>query len=103
MTVRCKFKVTGIKRTIGSQKRRDSDGKPVLTDKGYDIYEPCEMATIEMSPVYANGDPNHENSKFWDASPGGKFELNCVNMAAVAQLELDREYYLDITPAPKAG
>jgi hypothetical protein len=99
MSVRCKFKVTAIKRTIGSQKKRDAEGNLVRTEKGYDVYEPCEMATIEMSPVYANNDPGHENSKFWDASPGGKFELNCVNKAAVEQLELDKEYYIDITPA----
>jgi hypothetical protein len=58
------------------------------------------MATIEMHPVYGNGDPSHENTKLWNASPGGKLELNCVNVATVEQFELDREYYIDFTPAP---
>jgi hypothetical protein len=52
-----------------------------------------------MSPVYANGDPDHENSKFWNASPGGSFELNIVNAAAVEMFEPGKEYYLDFTPA----
>ncbi len=99
MSVRCKFKVTGIKRTMGSRPKLDASGARVKTEKGYDIYVPGEMWTIEMCPVSANNDPAHENSKFWDASPGGKFELNCVNRAAVDQLELDQEYYFDITPA----
>lgn len=95
MAVRAKFKVNAIRFSMGSRKsgRKDENGR--------DVYEPCKMATIEMSPVYANGDPNHENSKFWDASPGGKLELNCVNAAAVEQLELDREFYVDFTPAPE--
>lgn len=99
MSVRCKFTVTGIKRTMGSRKKRDATGAYVKTDKGYDVYEAAEAWTIEMSPVYGHGDPSHENSKFWDATPNGKFEMTCVNKAAVDQLELGHEYYLDITPA----
>jgi hypothetical protein len=92
--VRCKFKVNKISRTMGSRRTGNK------TAAGHDEYAPCVMHTIEASPVYGNGDPNHENTKFWDASPGGKFELNCVNEAAVAELELGEEYYLDIRKAP---
>jgi hypothetical protein len=60
---------------------------------------PVPGRTIKMSPVYANGDPDHENSKFWNASPGGSFELNIVNAAAVEMFEPGKEYYLDFTPA----
>ncbi len=52
-----------------------------------------------MSPVYGNGDPNHENTKFWQASPGGRLELSVVNAAAVERFEVGKEYYLDFTPA----
>lgn len=84
--VRCKFKVNSITRSEGT--RPNAEGK----------YEKCIMSTISASPTYST-DPNSENKKFWDASPGGKFELNCVNEAAVAQLEIGKEYYIDISPA----
>ena len=100
--VRCKFTVGGIKFTMGSKGQVDAEGKPVMDESGrYQKQVPCRMASIEMYPVYST-DPNSENKKFWDASPGGAFTLNCVNEAAVAQLELGKAYYLDISPAPDA-
>jgi hypothetical protein len=57
------------------------------------------MRTVRMSPVYANNDPNHENSKFWDASPSGGLTLGTINPAAWEQFELGKEYYLDFTKA----
>lgn len=98
--VRAKFKVDSIERTMGSKPKFDADGKPVMQPGStYQVYEPCEMHTIKMSPVYGNGDPNHENTKFWASSPGGQLSLNCVNAAAVAEFELGKEYYLDFTKA----
>lgn len=99
MSVRAKFYVTKIERTVGSRVKRNSDGTAVKDSRGDAIYEAGEIHTVHMQPVYGNGDPAHENSKFWAASPGGKLELNCVNPAAVAELELGKEYYLDFTPA----
>jgi hypothetical protein len=92
MVIRCKFKVDSIER------RKETVAKFV---DGKKVYEPGETWTVRMSPVYANDDPNHENSKFWAASPSGSFEVRTVNKAAVESLELSGEYYLDITPAPK--
>lgn len=92
MTVRAKFLVTKIESTIGRRKSGQKD------ERGYDKYEPAEMKTLVLNPVYGNGDPNHENSKFWDATPGGELRLNVVNPAAVAQFELGKEYYIDFTP-----
>lgn len=98
--MRCKFKVDSIERTLGSAPMRDSEGRPVKDEKtGYPKYEPCEMWTVKMSPVYGNADPDHENSKFWAASPSGAFALNTVNKHAVDALELGKEYYLDLRPA----
>jgi hypothetical protein len=57
------------------------------------------MRTVHMSPVYGNGDPNHENTKFWEASPSGGLTLGTINPAAWQQFELGMEYYLDFTPA----
>lgn len=33
------------------------------------------MRTVHMQPVYGNGDPNHENTKFWEASPSRQSDL----------------------------
>jgi len=54
-----------------------------------------------MSPVYSS-DPGTENKKFWDATPSGQLTFNTVNLGAVESLELGAEYYIDISPAPKA-
>lgn len=97
--VRAKFKVISLRFTPGQKVILGADGKPEKDARGYDKYAPAKQVTIEMCPVYGNGDPNHENTKFWQASPSGKLEMNCVNEAASVQFELDKEYYLDFTPA----
>ncbi len=95
MSVRAKFTVTSIERTphtAGYEKTpdgKDDYAKPIKT----------ELHTIKMAPVYANNDPNHENSKFWKASPSGELRLGTVNPEAVAQFELGKEYYVDFSPA----
>jgi hypothetical protein len=94
MTVRAKFIVNSITSSMGSRKSGEKDPKT-----GYETYVAAEMWTIKMNPVYGNSDPNHENTKFWDASPGGSFELNCVNAEAVRQFDIGKEYYFDISPA----
>lgn len=92
MSVRAKFKVQSVKRTMGQMPGPKDGG-------GNYQWVPTEMWTIEMSPVYGNGDPNHENTKFWQASPSGSLTLGTVNKAAVEQFELEREFYIDFTPA----
>jgi hypothetical protein len=93
MSVRCKFKVDSINRIQSSKWVADPDGK-----NGKSI--PVEMRSVKMSPVFANNDPAHENSKFWSATPSGVLEFNTVNLEAVEGLELGAEYYIDITAAP---
>lgn len=93
--VRAKFKVNSLKYSDGQRVKLGPDGKPVKDARGYDVYEPAPQVTIEMFPVYGNGDPNHENTKFWQASPSGKLELNCVNAAASDYFKVGQEYYLD--------
>jgi len=78
MSVRCKFKVQAIEKT--------PDGK---------------QANINMYPVCSQ-DPNSENGQYWQYTPGGQFQINCVNEAAFSQFEVGNEYYIDITPAPVA-
>jgi hypothetical protein len=60
---------------------------------------PTPARTIIMSPVYGGGDPNHDNTKFWRASPGGRLELQVVNAPAAEGFVVGKEYYLDFTPA----
>lgn len=91
MSVRAKFKVDSIE-TINQPKSTKQDDGSYKT-------EPGTVTTLKLSPVYANGDPNHENSKFWAASPGGSLALNCVNSAAIAEFAVGKEYYLDFTAA----
>jgi len=93
MAVRAKFKVDSILRTTGS--------RPVQGPEGKTIYEACDFWTVNMSPVYGKGDPEHENTKFWQATPTGQISLGTVNPAAVAGFDLRREYYVDFTEAPE--
>jgi len=92
MSVRAKFRVTKIERTLSSMR----DG---TDEKGRDRYVSVEMQTIVMTPVYANSDPDHENTKFWNATPNGELRLGTINREAAEQFELDGEYYIDFTPA----
>lgn len=89
MTVRAKFIVTKLEQTLGSAKDPENPGK----------YKTVPMVTVHANPVYGNQDPNHENTKFWQASPSGSLMLGTINPEAAAQFELGREYYVDFTPA----
>lgn len=97
--VRAKFKVAKIECTESSRYVKDAAGNQVMNEQGRPQVEPCEMRTIHMSPVYGNGDPNHENTKFWEASPNGELRLGTINMKAAEQFTLGQEFYLDFTPA----
>lgn len=93
MKVRAKFKVTRIEATV--QPRR----KDPTSNWSSENTENVEMRTIVMSPVYGNGDPNHENTKFWNASPAGEIKLGTINPEAWKAFELDKEVYVDFTQA----
>ncbi len=91
--VRAKFKVDSIRR---EHQMRPTDEKG---ERGYPVYRNVEVRTVVMSPVYGNGDPNHENTKFWDATPSGKLELGCANLKAAEMFDIGQEYYVDFTKA----
>lgn len=95
--VRAKFKVTRIGLSMNTVQRRDAEGKPV-TENGRNVYDPVECRTIVLHPVYSD-DPASENKTFWDASPSGEIQLGTVNPKAWERFELDKEYYVDFTPA----
>lgn len=90
--VRAKFKCISIARSLGSKPDPANPGKWI----------PNEVRTVKLVPVYGGGDPNHENSKFWNATPTGSIEIGCANLEASAAFELDQEYYVDFSLAPGA-
>jgi len=55
---------------------------------------PAEQRTIKLHPVYGNGDPNHENTKFWNATPSGQFHFTMISLETAEQFELNKEYYV---------
>lgn len=91
MSVRAKFKVDSIERHNNPTSIKQQDGS-------YET-KPGEMHSIKLSPVYANNDPKHENSKFWAASPSGQLTLGCANPEATKYFDLGGEYYIDFTKA----
>jgi hypothetical protein len=80
MKTRCKFKCTQISIMEGS------GSTPILH-------------SVKFQPVYGNGDPNHENTKFWTWTPGGSLDLNTIKPQG---FEVGKEYYLDISLAAPA-
>lgn len=99
MAVRAKFTLNRYETYMSSRPKLDESGANIKDANGYNVNEPTEMRTLVLSPVYGNGDPNHENTKFWNASPSGEIKLGTVNPEAWSQFELGKEYYVDFTPA----
>ena len=92
MTTRAKFLVNSITRTLGQRRTGEKDAN------GRDIYAVAEQWTLQASPVYGNNDPEHENSKFWAATPFGELKLTTVNADALVGFDLGKEFYVDLTP-----
>lgn len=90
MTVRAKFRLDRYETTMHSTGHRENskwvdDGK-------------VEKRTLVFRPVF-DDNPESENRKFWEATPGGEIRLDVVNQEAWQHFELDKEYYVDFTPA----
>ena len=78
MSVRAKFKVTRIERS--------------LWRKG------VEVQTIVLLPVTSGSE---ENTQFYEATPSGEIKLGTVNAEAAGRFDLEGEYYIDFTKADK--
>ncbi len=98
MSVVCKFKLQSIEMYEGSRRKRDENGSWIKRAGGF-VTEPCLSGQIKLVPVYANDDQNHENSKFWDASPSGEFTMSVNNLDALKHLEVAKQYYITIAEA----
>lgn len=86
--IRAKFKVVSKTYRMGS--KPDASGKAWI---------PCATIDVKLAPVFGNGDPNHENTRFWQASPTGEISIGCANAAAADAFVLGQEYYVDFTPS----
>lgn len=53
--------------------------------------------TLKFNAQYDTRIP--EDQRFQEATPSGTFEMLCTNPSALAQFELGKDYYFDITPA----
>jgi len=51
---------------------------------------------VVLSPVTSGSE---ENKAFFKWTPGGRFEFNSINQAAVDQFAVGQEYFIDISPA----
>lgn len=55
---------------------------------------------VHFTPVYEpDASRNDENARFTQATPWGDIRLGIENPAALAQLHVNKEYYVDFTPA----
>lgn len=88
--MRCKMTLISITEAVGAV--------PKIVD-GKKTSETGKVLSLHLYPVYHQDNPNHENTKFWAATPSGELKLNVVNAAACDGLEVGGEYYVDITPA----
>jgi hypothetical protein len=90
--VRAKFKVDKVESTLQQRKKNPAGGWES------ENIQTVEMRTVVLSPVYGNGDPQHENTKFWNATPAGEIRLGTINPEAWSAFELGAEVYVDFTP-----
>lgn len=88
MTVRAKFRCTCIERVA----------RAVPDEQGG--WTNSEVQAITLEPVYGHGDPAHENTSFFNATPSGHIKMAMVNLSAAKAFELNGEFYVDFTPAP---
>jgi hypothetical protein len=88
--VRAKFRLVRYETQTGTKQTINADGKQV--------YTPAEVRTLVFMPVYSDK-PGTENKLFWDATPTGEIKLGVVNQDAWQHFELDKQYYVDFTPA----
>ena len=83
MSVRAKFIVHSITRTQGGTYKESK-------------WIPQEVQTIRLIPVAGSSE---ENKAFFASTPSGSIDLGTINIEAARQFDLNKEYYVDFTPA----
>jgi hypothetical protein len=85
MTVRAKFKVADVVKTVG-------------TFYDYTTKDNLEKEVYSVT-LYAVADGTDENKEFFASTPAGHIQMNTVNAAAGLYFKAGDEYYLDFTKA----
>lgn len=93
MSVKAKFKYV---RYEASSHKKKIDEKGPWVDSNL---QKEELRTLIFQPVYGNSDPEHENTKFFNATPSGEIKLGTVNPEAWKFFDLDEEYLLTFEKA----
>lgn len=96
--MRCKMMITSINKHWGQVPVVDDNGLPVRGPDGHVTTGMGKVVQVTLVPVYAKGDPAHENSRFWAATPSGELKLTLPDRA-LEGLDVIDEVYVDITKA----
>lgn len=88
--VRAKFKLVRYETMIGGRSVKNAEGK--------NVYNEAEIRNLVFQPVYSAVEGS-ENKAFWDATPTGEIKLGVINQEAWQHFELNKEYYVDFSPA----
>ena len=67
--------------------------RKIQSTSAYGSEKPVEQEEVELRPVTGPG--NEEWSKW---TPGGQLQMQISNPVAIAQLEVGKDYFIDITP-----
>jgi hypothetical protein len=90
MSVRAKFRVTSRTSQMGAIPAFEG-GKQVG-------WKSAEVLTVKLRPVTSD-DAKSENAQFWTSTPSGEITIGCASAESVVEFELEREFYVDFTPA----
>lgn len=85
MTVRCKFRVSSITYTMGSQYNAETK-----------TYDSGPVGTIRLNVV---GSGSAEDKAFFASTPSGQIDVSIIRKEAADQFTIGREFYVDFTPA----
>lgn len=108
MTTRCKMRIDEVGFVMSSKRRMNHDGTVHRLPNGAEVWDPMPAVSLKATPVYGNGDPNSENTRFWQSTPNGQLSLSVINKEAMLSLGVEtvedltgRELYVDLTLVPK--
>lgn len=93
MSVKAKFKF--VRYESSAHKKKIDEKGPWVPEN----LEKQELRTLVFQTVYGNGDPNHENTKFFNATPTGELKMGVVNQEVWKFFDLDEEYILTFDKA----
>jgi hypothetical protein len=70
-----------------------------LKQQGIPQAIPGTQPVVYLNAVYAHGDPQSENHRFWEATPSGEIKLTINNAAGAEVFDVGHEYYVTFEAA----